>query len=178
MQKKLDLIILYFGIRKFATHWVSLGFFCTLVPLSIFTPEAGPSPVLAPAFGSLLPSALPNLPPNSKQSPTSSFVLFSAPAREFFLICLPDRRRAPDEIFMLYVFDPAGLNPPVGLGALTSGRHYHNCDLLTQGEHHILQQGIHMQNVLMLPQSPKIDFCRFVRGFPCSTNASVRASDG
>ena len=39
MQKKLDLIILYFGIRKFATHWVSLGFFCTLVPLSIFTPE-------------------------------------------------------------------------------------------------------------------------------------------
>lgn len=39
MQKKLDLIVLYFGIRKFATHWVSLGFFCTLVPLSIFTPE-------------------------------------------------------------------------------------------------------------------------------------------
>ena len=36
---KLDLIVCYFGIRKFATHWVSLGFFCTLVPLSIFTPE-------------------------------------------------------------------------------------------------------------------------------------------
>lgn len=37
--RKLDLILCYFGIRKFATHWVSLGFFCMLVPLSIFTPE-------------------------------------------------------------------------------------------------------------------------------------------
>lgn len=37
--KKLDLTICYFGIRKFATHWVSLGFFCTLVPLSVFNPE-------------------------------------------------------------------------------------------------------------------------------------------
>lgn len=36
---KLNLIVCYFGIRKFATHWVSLGFFCTLVPLSMFTPE-------------------------------------------------------------------------------------------------------------------------------------------
>lgn len=36
---KLELLVLYFGIRKFATHWVSLGFFCTLVPLSVFTPE-------------------------------------------------------------------------------------------------------------------------------------------
>ena len=40
--RKLDLILLYFGVRKFSTHWVSLGFFCTLVPLSIFTPEVGP----------------------------------------------------------------------------------------------------------------------------------------
>ena len=39
MSAKLELLLLYFGIRKFATHWVSLGFFCTLVPLSIFTPE-------------------------------------------------------------------------------------------------------------------------------------------
>ena len=39
MSAKLELIVAYFGIRKFATHWVSLGFFCTLVPLSIFTPE-------------------------------------------------------------------------------------------------------------------------------------------
>lgn len=38
---KLDLIFCYFGIRKFATHWVSLGFFCTIVPLSVFTPEVG-----------------------------------------------------------------------------------------------------------------------------------------
>ncbi len=38
---KLELILCYFGIRKFATHWVSLGFFCTLVPLSMFTPEVG-----------------------------------------------------------------------------------------------------------------------------------------
>ncbi|KAA6423917.1 MAG: glycosyltransferase family 2 [Trebouxia sp. A1-2] len=36
---KMDLIICYFGIRKFATHWVSAGFFCGLVPLSVFTPE-------------------------------------------------------------------------------------------------------------------------------------------
>ncbi|KAK9905913.1 hypothetical protein WJX75_008869 [Coccomyxa subellipsoidea] len=39
MASKLELIVCYFGIRKFATHWVSLGFFCTLVPLSMFTPE-------------------------------------------------------------------------------------------------------------------------------------------
>ncbi|BDA47669.1 probable glucomannan 4-beta-mannosyltransferase 9 [Coccomyxa sp. Obi] len=39
MSAKLELLVLYFGIRKFATHWVSLGFFCTLVPLSVFTPE-------------------------------------------------------------------------------------------------------------------------------------------
>jgi hypothetical protein len=36
---KLELLLLHFGVRKFATHWVSLGFFCTLVPLSMFTPE-------------------------------------------------------------------------------------------------------------------------------------------
>lgn len=39
LMSKLDLILCYFGIRKFATHWVSLGFFCTIVPLSVFTPE-------------------------------------------------------------------------------------------------------------------------------------------
>ena len=39
LMAKLELLVLYFGIRKFATHWVSLGFFCTLVPLSVFTPE-------------------------------------------------------------------------------------------------------------------------------------------
>ena len=41
LSAKLELLVLYFGVRKFATHWVSLGFFCTLVPLSIFTPEVG-----------------------------------------------------------------------------------------------------------------------------------------
>jgi beta-mannan synthase len=41
---KLELLVLYFGLRKFATHWVSLGFFCTLVPLTVFTPEARPRP--------------------------------------------------------------------------------------------------------------------------------------
>ena len=41
MSAKLELLLLYFGVRKFATHWVSLGFFCTLVPLSVFTPEVG-----------------------------------------------------------------------------------------------------------------------------------------
>ena len=43
MSAKLELIVAYFGIRKFATHWVSLGFFCTLVPLSMFTPEVSAS---------------------------------------------------------------------------------------------------------------------------------------
>mmetsp|Transcript_15640 Transcript_15640/g.39888 ORF Transcript_15640/g.39888 Transcript_15640/m.39888 type:complete len:534 (-) Transcript_15640:267-1868(-) len=39
LPKKLYLNFFYFGIRKFGTHLVTLGFFCTLVPLSIFTPE-------------------------------------------------------------------------------------------------------------------------------------------
>ena len=43
MSRKLELICCYFGVRKFATHWVSLGFFCGLVPLSIFTPEVSGS---------------------------------------------------------------------------------------------------------------------------------------
>ncbi|KAL6777939.1 hypothetical protein ACKKBG_A16285 [Auxenochlorella protothecoides x Auxenochlorella symbiontica] len=37
--RKLELIFMYFGVRKCATHFVSLGFFCTLVPLTMFTPE-------------------------------------------------------------------------------------------------------------------------------------------
>ncbi|KAK9814760.1 hypothetical protein WJX72_011039 [[Myrmecia] bisecta] len=37
--RKLELIFCYFGIRKFATHWVCICFFCGLVPLSMFTPE-------------------------------------------------------------------------------------------------------------------------------------------
>ena len=37
--RKLELILLYFGVRKCSTHLVSLGFFCTLVPLTVFTPE-------------------------------------------------------------------------------------------------------------------------------------------
>lgn len=37
--RKLELTIMYFGARKCATHFVALGFFCTLVPLSILTPE-------------------------------------------------------------------------------------------------------------------------------------------
>lgn len=37
--RKAELLVCYFGLRKFATHWVSLGFFCTIVPLSVFTPE-------------------------------------------------------------------------------------------------------------------------------------------
>ena len=46
--RKLELILCYFGLRKVATHWVSLGFFCTLVPLSVFTPEVSPpAPALA-----------------------------------------------------------------------------------------------------------------------------------
>ena len=30
---------MYFGVRKCATHFVSLGLFCGLVPLTMFTPE-------------------------------------------------------------------------------------------------------------------------------------------
>eukprot|EP01025_Chloroclados_australasicus_P030089 TRINITY_DN3014_c0_g1_i1.p1 TRINITY_DN3014_c0_g1~~TRINITY_DN3014_c0_g1_i1.p1 ORF type:complete len:518 (-),score=40.54 TRINITY_DN3014_c0_g1_i1:1280-2833(-) len=37
--RKLELSYLYFGIRKISTHLVNLGFFCFLVPLSVFTPE-------------------------------------------------------------------------------------------------------------------------------------------
>lgn len=37
--RKLELTIMYFGVRKCATHFVALAFFCTLVPLSIITPE-------------------------------------------------------------------------------------------------------------------------------------------
>lgn len=37
--RKLEINLLYFGIRKFSTHIVSLGFFCIVVPLSMFTPE-------------------------------------------------------------------------------------------------------------------------------------------
>jgi hypothetical protein len=39
--RKLELILLYFGVRKCSTHFVSMGFFCTLVPLTVFTPEVG-----------------------------------------------------------------------------------------------------------------------------------------
>ncbi|KAL4420802.1 hypothetical protein ABPG75_010458 [Micractinium tetrahymenae] len=39
LPRKLELVLFYFGIRKCATHLVSLGFFCTLVPLTVFTPE-------------------------------------------------------------------------------------------------------------------------------------------
>ncbi|KDD76984.1 glycosyltransferase-like protein, partial [Helicosporidium sp. ATCC 50920] len=37
--RKLELLLLYFGVRKCATHFVSLGLFCTLVPLTMFTPQ-------------------------------------------------------------------------------------------------------------------------------------------
>lgn len=39
LPRKLELILLYFGVRKCLTHFIALGFFCTLVPLSVFTPE-------------------------------------------------------------------------------------------------------------------------------------------
>eukprot|EP01026_Neomeris_dumetosa_P001823 TRINITY_DN1046_c0_g1_i1.p1 TRINITY_DN1046_c0_g1~~TRINITY_DN1046_c0_g1_i1.p1 ORF type:complete len:515 (-),score=43.63 TRINITY_DN1046_c0_g1_i1:1096-2640(-) len=37
--RKFELSYIYFGIRKVSTHLVNLGFFCFLVPLSVFTPE-------------------------------------------------------------------------------------------------------------------------------------------
>eukprot|EP01025_Chloroclados_australasicus_P025040 TRINITY_DN2505_c0_g1_i1.p1 TRINITY_DN2505_c0_g1~~TRINITY_DN2505_c0_g1_i1.p1 ORF type:complete len:527 (-),score=49.87 TRINITY_DN2505_c0_g1_i1:2452-4032(-) len=36
---KVQLNLCYFGVRKVASHIVNLGFFCVLVPLSVFTPE-------------------------------------------------------------------------------------------------------------------------------------------
>ncbi len=56
---KLDLILCYFGIRKVATHWVSMGFFCGLVPLSVFTPE-----VTRPLLHAPRPSWPPSPPPS------------------------------------------------------------------------------------------------------------------
>ncbi|CAD7698593.1 unnamed protein product [Ostreobium quekettii] len=37
--KKMELNILYFFVRKSVTHFSSLGFYCLLVPLTVFTPE-------------------------------------------------------------------------------------------------------------------------------------------
>jgi len=37
--RKLELNMLYFFLRKVCSHFVALGFFCCLVPLSVFTPE-------------------------------------------------------------------------------------------------------------------------------------------
>lgn len=39
VMRKIELISTYFGVRKCATHFVSLGFFCTVVPLTVFFPE-------------------------------------------------------------------------------------------------------------------------------------------
>ncbi len=39
LPRKIELTVMYFGVRKVATHFVALGFFCTLVPLAVFTPE-------------------------------------------------------------------------------------------------------------------------------------------
>ena len=66
---KLDLIFCYFGIRKVATHWVSMGFFCGLVPLSVFTPEVT-RPLLPPHLPPHFPHChrLPCLPPWSTGS--------------------------------------------------------------------------------------------------------------
>jgi beta-mannan synthase len=39
LPRKIEVTVMYFGVRKVATHFVALGFFCTLVPLAVFTPE-------------------------------------------------------------------------------------------------------------------------------------------
>ena len=39
LPRKLELLGMYFGVRKCATHFVALGFFCTVVPLTVLTPE-------------------------------------------------------------------------------------------------------------------------------------------
>ena len=37
--RKFEISIFYFLLRKTCSHFVSLGFFCFLVPLSVYTPE-------------------------------------------------------------------------------------------------------------------------------------------
>lgn len=37
--RKVELLVMYFGVRKCSTHFVALGFFCTLVPLTMYTPD-------------------------------------------------------------------------------------------------------------------------------------------
>lgn len=37
--KKLELNLMFFGVRKTLSHFIALGFFCFLVPLSVYTPE-------------------------------------------------------------------------------------------------------------------------------------------
>jgi beta-mannan synthase len=39
LPRKIELTVMYFGVRKVATHFVALGFFCALVPLAVLTPE-------------------------------------------------------------------------------------------------------------------------------------------
>ena len=102
---KLDLIVCYFGIRKFATHWVSLGFFCTLVPLSIFTPEVratGRQRTSADPHcsrrgaGLQIPICWPGLCQEvhgssccACQPPSLSCCLLSSPSSQAFGACLP-----------------------------------------------------------------------------------------
>lgn len=37
--RKLEIFLIVFGVQKFLCHWVNFGFYCVLVPLSVFTPE-------------------------------------------------------------------------------------------------------------------------------------------
>ncbi|GMH37152.1 hypothetical protein BSKO_05025 [Bryopsis sp. KO-2023] len=39
LMKKIELNMMYFGIRKTTSHFIALGFFCFLVPLTVYTPE-------------------------------------------------------------------------------------------------------------------------------------------
>jgi beta-mannan synthase len=37
--RKMEICLVIFCVQKFLCHWVNFGFFCVLVPLSVFTPE-------------------------------------------------------------------------------------------------------------------------------------------
>ncbi|DBA75219.1 TPA: hypothetical protein ACH3X1_010513 [Trebouxia sp. C0004] len=150
---KLDLIFCYFGIRKFATHWVSLGFFCTIVPLSVFTPEVGTALYTICNMGCSLFCAAAhcakltvNL-PGAELGNTHALYAFSTQLQQLFLNLCGDvlslllRSMSAIACFahgilvvsLMHSNHAAGLNSTVGPCAPAGGGHSHHCHLHTKG---------------------------------------------
>ena len=86
-------------VRKCATHFVSLGFFCTLVPLTVFTPEVGSTACLhsrdCPAqhrlqAGLLVRAAQPAAPPHVRRR-----CLWRCPSNAVLCCCSPNLPHDP-----------------------------------------------------------------------------------